>query len=84
MLTFGWQAGLEYSLILPKSSPVARSLPDRDLAQVLRSEPSTVSGHTPTVEKPSTHVCEAHSTSRSCAGFAIGRQMEAFPEDRRE
>ena len=82
-LTFGWHAGFPYSLIFPKSSPVARNLPDLDLAQVLRSEPSTVSGQTPTVAKPSTHVCVAHSTSRSWAGFAIGRQIEAFPGEKK-
>ena len=79
-ITLGCVTGYEYSLILPKSSPVATYLKLLDLAQVLRSVPSIVSGQTPIVLKERRHDWLAHSTSRMDEEFVICRQMEAFPE----
>ena len=47
MSTFGWLTGYEKRLILPKSSPVARMLPDGARLTVLTSVPSLPSGQIP-------------------------------------
>ena len=50
-----------------------------DLAQVLRSVPSMVSGQIPMVLKLSKQDWVAHSTSRNEPGLVTWRQTVAFP-----
>ena len=77
--TLGCVTGYVYSLIFPKSSPVATNFWSFDFAQQFRSVPSMVSGHTPIVLKLNKQDCVAQSVSRRPEALTTWRQTAAFP-----
>ena len=79
--TFGCVTGWVYNFIFPQSSPVAHNFPLFDLATVLKSVPSIVSGQIPMVLKLKRQVWVAHSTSRNVIGLVIWRHTVAFPKN---
>ena len=81
IFTFGCVTGWVYNFIFPQSSPVAHNFPLFDLATVLKSVPSIVSGQIPMVLKLKRQVWVAHSTSRNVIGLVIWRHTVAFPKN---